>query len=196
MNVLSLEEKQDSLDVLNYQIRVCAKCRLAETRKNALTGEGNIQASILFVALSPGSKEDTGNRMFIGPSGQVFNRLLQAAGIEREAVYMTNLVKCTLPKNRKPSQQEIEACSAFLDDEIRIIQPKIIAPLGFYATRSVLQKFQPEAAPDINFKAINGQVLQRGSTNIFPLTHPSALLYNPAYEPATRENYIKLKSLV
>jgi len=196
MNVLSLEEKQDSLDTLNYQIRVCKKCRLSETRKNALTGEGNIGGRILFVALSPGSKEDSGNRMFIGPSGQVFNRLLQAAGIERNAVYMTNLVKCTLPKNRKPSQLEIDACSGFLDDEIRIIQPQIIAPLGYYATRSVINKYQDTGSPQINFKAINGRLLNINGMKIFPLTHPSALLYNPAFEPETRQNYIRLKSLV
>jgi DNA polymerase len=197
MNQLSLFEKQESLDVLNYQIRACEKCNLSATRKHALTGEGNIGASILFVALSPGAKEDIGNRMFIGPSGQVFNRLLQKAGIERQSVYMTNLVKCILPKNRKPTWNEIEICSSFLDDEILILQPQIIVPLGYYATRSVLSKYHADPSrEEMSFKNINGKLLVLDGMKIFPLTHPSALLYNPSFEPGTLEKYIKLKSLL
>ncbi len=85
---IKLSEKQESLDALNSQIRVCERCRLSDTRKHVLTGEGNINAHIMFIALSPGTKEDAENRMFIGPSGKVFNRLLQAAGIERKSVFM------------------------------------------------------------------------------------------------------------
>ncbi len=197
MNQLSLLEKQESLDVLNYQIRACEKCNLSATRKHALTGEGNIGASIFFVALSPGAKEDIGNRMFIGPSGQVFNRLLQKAGIERQSVYMTNLVKCLLPKNRKPTWNEIELCSSFLDDEILIIQPQIIVPLGFYATRSILTKYHVDSSrEEMSFKNINGKLLVLDGIKIFPLTHPSALLYNPSFEPGTLEKYIKLKTII
>jgi DNA polymerase len=197
MNQFSLLEKQESLDVLNYQIRACEKCILSATRKHALTGEGNIGASIFFVALSPGAKEDIGNRMFIGPSGQVFNRLLQKAGIERQSVYMTNLVKCLLPKNRKPTWNEIELCSSFLDDEILIIQPQIIVPLGFYATRSILTKYHVDSSrEEMSFKNINGKLLVLDGIKIFPLTHPSALLYNPSFEPGTLEKYIKLKSII
>jgi DNA polymerase len=197
MSQLSLLEKQESLDVLNYQIRACEKCNLSATRKHALTGEGNIGASILFVALSPGAKEDIGNRMFIGPSGQVFNRLLQKAGIERQSVYMTNLVKCLLPKNRKPTCNEIEICSSFLDDEILILQPQIIVPLGYYATRSILSKYHADPSrEEMSFKNINGKLLMLDGMKIFPLTHPSALLYNPSFEPGTLVKYIKLKSLL
>ena len=87
-------EKQKAIEVLNYQIRACERCSLSVTRKHALTGEGNTDASIMFVALAPGVKEDSQNRMFIGPSGKVFDKLLYAAGIDRELVFMTNLVKC------------------------------------------------------------------------------------------------------
>jgi len=124
MKQFSQIEKQESLDVLNYQIRACKRCGLSATRKHALIGEGDVNASIMFVALSPGAKEDAQNRMFIGPSGQVFNSLLHEAGIDRNLVFMTNLVKCLLPKNRKPKMDEIESCSIFLNDEISIIHPK------------------------------------------------------------------------
>lgn len=194
---LSLFENQESLESLNEQIRSCKKCGLSLTRKHALTGEGNISARILFVALSPGAKEDIGNRMFIGPSGQVFNRLLQKAGIERQSVYMTNLVKCLLPKNRKPTGTEIELCSSFLDKEIIILQPQIIVPLGYYATCSILTKYHTDPSrEEMRFKNVNGKLLVLDGMKIFPLTHPSALLYNPSFEPDTIEKFIKLKSYV
>lgn len=195
MNQFILLEKQDSLDYLNDQIRACEKCGLSATRKHALTGEGNINADILFVALSPGVKEDLGNRMFIGPSGLVFNRLLRAAGIERESVYMTNLVKCMLPENRQPTWEEIELCSSFLDDEILIVQAQIIVPLGAYATRSIITKYHADASSaEMSFRNINGELLYLEGMKIFPITHPSALLYNPSFEPKTRAKYIRLKS--
>jgi DNA polymerase len=197
MKQLSLLEKQESLDVLNYQIRDCEKCPLSATRIHALTGEGNINASVLFVALSPGAKEDAGNKMFIGPSGRVFNKLLQSAGIERQSIYMTNLIKCILPKNRKPTWKEIELCSSFLDDEILIIKPQIIVPLGYYATQSILTKYNVDLSnKEMSFKNINGKLLILDEIRIFPLTHPSALLYNPSFEAGTREKYIKLKSFL
>ena len=197
MEQFNLLEKQESLDILNYQIRACKKCSLSATRKHALTGEGNISASILFVALSPGAKENVANRMFIGPSGQVFNNLLFAAGIDRSLVFMTNLVKCMLPGNRKPSAHEIESCSSFLDDEIAIIRPQIIVPLGYFATRAILIKYNADpSVPEMSFRNINGQLLTLEGVKIFPITHPSALLYDPSYKEGTTENYRKLKSLL
>ena len=197
MKQFNLIEKQESLEVLNYQIRVCTRCGLSVTRKNALTGEGNIDARIMFVALSPGGKEDLQNRMFIGPSGQVFNKLLHAAGINRELVFMTNLVKCMLPKNRKPKIDEIQACSYFLHEEIAIIQPEVIAPLGSYATNAILKKYNvdPQSA-GMSFTNINGKLLPLDEIRIFPLPHPAALLYNPSFEPDTIKKYKKLKDFL
>ena len=190
-------EKQDSLDVLNYQIRACERCGLSVSRKHALIGEGDVNAHIFFVALSPGVKEDAQNRMFIGPSGQVFNKLLYAAGIDRELVFMTNLVKCTLPKNRKPKMDEIESCSLFLNDEISIIQPEVIVPLGSYATRAILTKYHADAQSEgMSFTNTNGRLLSLNNVKIFPLPHPAALLYNPSFEPDTIEKYKKLKGFL
>jgi len=190
-------EKQDSLKVLNNQIRACNKCSLSLTRKNALPGEGNKNASIMFIALSPGSKEDIENRMFVGPSGNVFNRLLQGAGIERDLVFMTNLVKCMLPKNRKPKMDEIESCNYFLNEEISIIDPEVIVPLGYYASRTVLIKYNVDPmAAEMSFGKINGKLLLLEGHKIFPLTHPSALLYNPSLEPVTILKYKKLRTYI
>jgi DNA polymerase len=191
---LSLYEKQESLDVLNYQIRACKNCGLYLTRLHSLAGEGNIDSSVMFVALSPGEKENTENKMFIGPSGQVFNKLLQAAGIQRELVFMTNLVKCMLPKNRKPKMNEIEACSPFLEEEIAIINPEIIVPLGAYATYAIITKFNlHNGSSGMNFSSLNGKILENNNQKIYPLPHPAALLYNPRFKFNTIEKYRMLK---
>ena len=167
---------------------------MSVSRKHALTGEGNINARIMFIALSPGAKEDLQNRMFVGPSGQVFNKLLYETGIDRELVFMTNLIKCMLPKNRKPKMDEIESCSYFLNEEISIIQPDVIVPLGYYATRTILTKYHTDPlVKEMSFKNINGRLLNLNKMKVFPLTHPSALLYNPSFETETIKKYEKLK---
>ena len=128
--------------------------------------------------------------MFIGPSGQVFNKLLHAAGIQRESVFMTNLVKCMLPKNRKPKMDEIEACSSFLAEEISIVNPEIIVPLGAYATNAIFTKFNMHNLLDgVNFSSLNGKILESNNNKIYPLPHPAALLYNPGFELDTIEKY-------
>lgn len=194
MKRLSLSEKQESIEVLNYQIRACENCVLHTTRLHALTGEGNINSPVMFVALSPGEKENVENKMFIGPSGQVFNKLLKAAGIQRQLVFMTNLVKCMLPKNRKPRMDEIEACSPFLEEEITIINPEIIVPLGAYATNAILTKFNMHSvSAGMNFSSLNGKIFENNNKKIYPLPHPAALLYNPGFEMDIIEKYKILK---
>jgi uracil-DNA glycosylase family 4 len=164
---------------LNYRIRDCERCRLSLTRKHVLAGEGDVDARIMLIALSPGEKENSENQMFIGPSGQVLDKLLYEARIEREKIYMTNLVKCILPKCRRPKMDEIESCSKFLDEEILIIQPEIIVPLGYYATRAILTKYHadpPAARKDYSRKY--GTLLFSDNQKILPLPHPATLLYN------------------
>jgi DNA polymerase len=186
-------EKQEAMDTLNGQIRTCKACKLHASRKHALSGEGDIQARIMFIALAPGIKEDAQNRMFIGPSGQVFNRLLDASGIDRKLVFMTNLVKCMLPGNRIPEMDEIKACSQFLDQEISIIHPEVIVPLGLYATQTILTKYHVDPGlAGMRFSKMNGHLLVANGQKIFPVPHPAALLYNPSFEPSIIEKYKKL----
>ena len=137
-------DKQKAMKILINRMKDCTACRLAASRNHVLVGEGDVDARLMFVPLSPGSTEDSENKMFIGPSGKILNELFQAAGIHRESVYMTNLIKCILPKNRRPKMDEIQACSQFLDEEIAIINPEVIVPLGFYATRYILNKYQAD----------------------------------------------------
>ncbi|MBT8348920.1 MAG: uracil-DNA glycosylase, partial [Sulfurovum sp.] len=115
------------MDDLNKEIKQCTLCRLSESRINALCGEGDPNTKLMLIAQAPGENEDREGKMFIGPSGRVLDELLRMAEIERKEIYMTNLVKCMLPGYRKPKQDEIETCSYYLDKEIELINPEILA---------------------------------------------------------------------
>ena len=191
------DKKLKEIDNLNNHLRVCNECRLSSTRKNVLLGEGNVDTRLMIIALAPGKMEDLENQMFIGPSGQVLNKLFNAAGIHRKSVYMTNLIKCMLPKNRRPKMDEIESCSQFLNEEISIIHPEVIVPLGYNASRTILTKYNadPPAARE-NFTKIYGKLFFSDDQKILPLPHPASLLYNPSFEPGTIEKYKKLQTLM
>ena len=181
-------KKQTALENLNRLIRDCERCRLSVTREHALVGEGDVGALMMLIALSPGEKENSENQIFIGPSGHILDKLFHAVGIDRESLYMTNLIKCMLPKNRRPKMDEIESCSQFLDEEISIIHPEVIVPLGYYATRTILTKYHadsPVARED--FTRIYGKLIFPDNQNILPLPHPASLIYYPSFELETIE---------
>jgi DNA polymerase len=151
----------------------------------------------MIIAISPGKKEDSENRMFIGPSGQILNRLFNAVGIDMGSVYMTNLVKCMLPKNRRPKMDEIESCGQFLDEEISIINPEVIVSLGYYVTRYILTKYNADPpAARVDFTKLYGKLIFSEYQKILPLPHPASILYNPSFESETIEKYKKLKKLL
>jgi uracil-DNA glycosylase family 4 len=134
-----MENKKKEVDRLNQSIKTCKKCRLHLTRTNALCGEGDLNARLMLIAQAPGDIEDREGRMFIGPSGKILDELLNEAGINRNEIYMTNLIKCRLPKNRRPKQSEIESCGCFLEEEIKLIGSDVIIPLGYYSSRYILK---------------------------------------------------------
>jgi len=186
----------EELKVLAERVRSCSACGLSGTRRNALPGEGDPCARVFLIALSPGRVEDREGRMFLGPSGDVLDRLLEHAGVGRSRVYMTNLVKCTLPKNRRPRAREIEACAPWLEREISLVDPKVLVPLGFYSSRHVMStrtEDAPRGRPD--YRPLYGKLLLSGRTLIYPLPHPSSLLYRPSLEPGTAEKYDRLRFL-
>ena len=156
-----------------------------------------MESKLFLVAQAPGEKEDRMDRMFIGPSGKVLDMLLEEAEIDRKQVYMTNLIKCTLPKNRKPKMDEIECCGYFLDREISIIHPEVIVPLGYYVTRYILTKYHtnPPSAR-VDFTKLYGELIFPEGQKIYPLPHPASLLYNPSFENETIEKYKKLQILL
>jgi DNA polymerase len=110
----------------------------------------------MLIAQAPGEHEDREDRMFIGPSGKILDELLTTVDIQRREIYMTNLIKCMLPKNRNPKSDEIASCSPYLDREIELIDPKILASLGYYATRYILEKYGVPLPPKPEFREVYG----------------------------------------
>lgn len=185
-----------NINELNGKIKLCTNCRLHKTRKNAITGEGNFNAKIIIIAQAPGGIEDREGEMFIGPSGKIFDRLLQNAKIQRQGIYITNLIKCYLPKCRRPSKNEIEQCSAYLNMEIEIVDPQVIVTLGFHATRYIFRKYNLNRPPKNEYKNLFGKQFNVKNRIIFPVRHPTAILFNPEKEEIIQENYNMILKLL
>jgi DNA polymerase len=186
---------EDLIEDLNQEIRRCNKCKLAETRTNALCGEGNLRAKLVLIAQAPGENEDREGKMFIGPSGKVLDNLLQRINIDRKEIYMTNLVKCMLPKYRRPKCEEIKICSGYLDPEIELINPTILAPLGYYASRYLFEKYDLPLPSKKEFGDVCGKVFDADDKKLIPLQHPAALLHDSSLEEPMTRNYQKMEFL-
>jgi uracil-DNA glycosylase family 4 len=122
-----------ALTELNAQIRTCRKCRLWQGAKNAVPGEGPPNARIMLVGQNPGAEEDKTGRPFVGRAGKFLNKVLAENGFNRDELFITNLVKHTSPKNRKPLPDEIAACAPYLLEQIKAIKPKLVVLMGTVA---------------------------------------------------------------
>jgi len=180
------------IEELNRMIKRCTKCILSKTRIHAICGEGNPNAKLMLIAQAPGIEEDKEGRMFIGPSGKVLDKLLEQSQIERNKLYMTNLVKCILPKYRKPKQEEIERCGQYLDNEIELVDPTLIVPLGHYSTKYVFKKYGLSLPSKQEFYTVYGNLFLAYDQKILPLQHPAAVLHNPSIKDVMVTNYSKL----
>ncbi len=185
-------DKKQQLEQLNKQILSCQQCRLADTRKHALPGEGDPNARLFLIAQAPGKVEDMKGNMFLGPSGRVLDNLLNTIGVTRDELFMTNLIKCHLPKNRKPKQSEVQACHHYLDKEIEIITPSFLIPMGHYATRYLLQKYDQKIPSRHEFYELYGSLLYVKKQKIYPIQHPAASLHDDSLQPILEKNYHKL----
>ncbi len=177
------------------ELQNCKLCELFKTRLNALAGEGNKDAAIMLIAQAPGELEDKENKMFVGPSGKMLDKLFKYSQISRDEIYMTNLIKCNLPQNRRPKQREIKTCSKYLEMEIAEIAPKIIAPLGYYATKYMFEKNGLKKFSKKEFPELIGKIFVAENYKIFPLSHPASLLYHNEFTERTSENFRKLRKL-
>ncbi len=181
------------LKELNEKIEKCQACGLAETRTKVVPGEGNQQASIMFIGEGPGKNEDLQGRPFIGSAGKFLNELLETIDLKREDVYISNIVKCRPPNNRDPLPGEVSICWNWLEQQIKIIKPKIIVPLG----RHSLRRFSPEA--DIG--KCHGKIFEKefkslGKLIFFPCYHPAAALYNGSLRSVLENDFQKIPKVV
>ncbi len=131
------KSKKEGMNKLNKDIKRCTECELHRSRKNAVPGEGNIDADIIFIGEGPGEVEDNKGRPFVGKAGQLLTRMLTAINLKREEVYITNIVKCRPPNNRTPLPEEVETCILYLKRQIELINPLIICCLGGPAVKAL-----------------------------------------------------------
>ncbi|HEY3375550.1 MAG TPA: uracil-DNA glycosylase [Candidatus Aquicultor sp.] len=167
----------------------CTLCPLAEQgRSRVVFGDGNSNAGIVFIGEGPGFYEDKNGIPFCGAAGKLLTQLLQSIGLEREDVYITNVVKCRPPQNRDPKPEEIEVCTGtYLFKQLGIIQPKVIATLGRFASAVML------GVKDVSMGKVHGQKFQKDGYFVVPIYHPAAALHSRANLVPLQEDFIKLK---
>ena len=161
------------------EVNECRKCNLWKTRRKPVPGDGDVNASIVFIGEAPGYWEDARGKPFVGAAGKLLDNVFEKVGISRSKVYITNVVKCRPPGNRDPRLEEIEACSPYLDRQLNIIKPKIIVTLGRHSTSYIFSKI------GLKFKSMResqGRVykvnLWDEKTYVVVSYHPAAALYN------------------
>jgi DNA polymerase len=188
----------DNFQHFEQQAVHCQKCSLAKTRLNVVFGEGNQAADILFIGEAPGASEDKAGRPFCGRAGEVLDRLLAKANLSRQDVYIANILKCRPPGNRNPQAQEIESCSPYLDQQIKLIKPKIICCMGNFATSYIMGKFGLRHKVK-GISKIHGQVFITQTSlarlRIVPLYHPAVATYNANMINILAKDFIMLRNM-
>lgn len=175
---------EDTLAQIASEVSVCTRCALHKTRNKAVPGEGPASVEILMIGEGPGQNEDVQGRPFIGAAGKFLSELLAQAGLKREDVWITNVVKCRPPGNRDPLPDELGPCSEYLDRQIALLNPKIIITLG----RHSMGKYMPGA----KITQIHGQMKRIGNRFVIPMFHPAAALHQASFKPAILADFGKL----
>ena len=181
---MGAQKHDDSFEKIAVDVRVCPLCKLSRSRKNAVPGEGQLSAKIMFIGEAPGRSEDEKGRPFVGAAGRILDELLKKAGIERSEVFITNIVKCRPPNNRVPKEDELTACRPYLDRQIALIKPKVICILGRTAYSSLLG--------GSSITANRGKIVERAGQKYFLTFHPAAVIYNKGLLSALEADLKKL----
>jgi uracil-DNA glycosylase len=168
--VVSRQEKAAFLAEMDAsQVKPCVHCRLCETRKNTVFGEGDPDAAIFFIGEGPGENEDLQGRPFVGRAGELLNKMIAGMGLRREQVFIANIVKCRPPDNRVPAPDEVEACTPYLVKQLEIVRPKVIVTLGLPSSRYML-------ASKLSMGKLRGQWHNWRGIKLMPTYHPAFLL--------------------
>lgn len=186
-------DKQTQLDQLKADILAQNVCpELAAQATQLVMGDGNVDAQIVFIGEAPGKKEDESGKPFVGAAGKFLNEMLAAAGLNRDDVYITNIVKYRPPNNRDPLPEEKKAFWPYLVRQLQIIQPKVVITLGRHSMEYFL--------PDMKISVIHGQPkrLPFGDSHlvIIPLYHPAAALYNGSLRQTLIDDFLRVSALV
>lgn len=178
----------EALQDIRDEVAVCTRCELYRQATNPVPGEGNPEARILLIGEAPGFHEDAKGKPFIGNSGKFLTELLEKAGLSREEVFITNVVKHRPPGNRDPLPDEIAACAYHLDRQISIIDPDVIVTLGRFS----LSRYFPGE----RISKIHGQPKEIDGRFIVPMYHPAAALHNGSLRPELEADFMKLPRLL
>lgn len=173
---------------LYEQIRTCTKCDLANGRTNAVPGEGPADAEIMFIGEAPGFHEDREGRPFVGAAGKYLDELLASIGMQREQVYICNVIKCRPPQNRDPLPEEMEACRPYLDRQIELINPRVILTISRFAMARWF--------PDKKISEIHGKPKRIGNRVIVPMYHPAAALHQPSLKRVLEEDFKRVPQIL
>jgi len=176
------------LETIKQNVIKCTKCDLCKTRINAVPGKGNFQSDVIFVGEAPGRNEDKNGEPFVGVAGKKLSIALDEAGISRDAVYITNIVKCRPPNNRVPKTSERDTCQEYLKQEISIIKPKIICILGNTAFNSILGGSE--------ITKFRGKIVRKDNQLYFLTIHPAATIYNQELIDVLKSDIVKLFDLI
>ena len=179
---------EKKLEIVKQNVIKCTKCDLCKTRTNSVPGKGNFQSNVIFVGEAPGKNEDKNGEPFIGVAGKKLTIALEEAGISRDEVYITNIVKCRPPNNRVPSNKERNTCQEYLKEEISIIKPKIICILGNTAFDSILGGSE--------ITKFRGKVARKNNLLYFITIHPAATIYNQKLIDVLKSDIVKLFELI
>ena len=172
-------------DNLEAQCLACSRCSLCEHRHNVVFGVGSRSAEVMFIGEGPGEQEDLTGEPFVGRAGKLLDTMLDCIDLDRSRVYIANMVKCRPPHNRDPLQLEQEACAEWLQNQIELIQPKIIVCLGRISAMAFIK-------PDFKITREHGRWFDIGGRRCMALYHPAALLRDPNRRP---ETFLDLKAL-
>lgn len=179
----------EDLEKLYKEYNNCKACVLCETRNNIVFGDGDTKSKVIFIGEAPGKTEDLKGKPFIGLAGNLLSNYFVFSEMNREDYYITNIVKCRPPQNRNPRAEEIKNCKKILDAQLDIMQPKIIVPLGLFATKFFLKQNK-------NMGDLRGTLFEKEGILILPMYHPAALLRNPDMKPCMAQDFKLLKKLL
>jgi uracil-DNA glycosylase len=190
---VSKESRRQRLVEVYREASVCRLCPLAEGRTNVVFGAGNSDAELMFIGEGPGAEEDRQGLPFVGRAGQLLNQLLEGIGMSRDDVWISNVVRCRPPGNRDPQPAEVDACRPYTDQQIELIEPRVIATLGNFATKLL-------TGSRVGITRVRGtpQVHTLAGRTLFvmPLLHPAAALRTPSLVDTLREDFAKLPELI
>jgi uracil-DNA glycosylase family 4 len=191
--VRSAAERRELLKVVYEEARGCVRCPLHQTRTNVVFGAGNADADLMFIGEAPGSNEDRMGLPFVGQAGKLLDKLLAEIGLERNEVWICNVLKCRPPDNRDPQPNEIESCQDYLLRQVQLIEPVVICTLGNFSTKLL-------RADTTGISRLHGQAETRtiGSraVRLYPLFHPAAALYTPSMLETLRTDFHRLPELL